>query len=169
MGGAKRFDFGARDADGGTPLYVRADDYEALDAAATALGNEVQRLQSAYDHRCSVIDLGAIRQRDAMWVPKVWGNGCSYGINILAPAVRDGQTQMVIDRRVLLAENDWLHALIQNAVNPHAFNCGWIKHQEFTKMVPTGGCTCGVGGLTKPSAKCPVCGGDHGPPTCCPA
>jgi hypothetical protein len=32
MSEVQRFDFGARDADGTTPLYVRASDYQALEA-----------------------------------------------------------------------------------------------------------------------------------------
>jgi hypothetical protein len=35
-------------------------------------------------------------------------------------------------------------ALLRAAVTPHAFNCGWIRHPDFIKMVPVYECTCGL-------------------------
>lgn len=36
--------------------------------------------------------------------------------------------------------------IIQEAVNPHAFNCGYVKHPTAIKMIPVVPmrCTCGV-------------------------
>lgn len=34
--------------------------------------------------------------------------------------------------------------LLEKAVQPHAFNCGWRKSRTAIKMVPVGGCTCGI-------------------------
>jgi hypothetical protein len=33
---------------------------------------------------------------------------------------------------------------LERAVNPHAFNCGFVKHPDFVKMVPVDGCNCGL-------------------------
>lgn len=41
---------------------------------------------------------------------------------------------------------------IEEAVNPHAFNCGWVKHPDFVKMVPADGCTCGLDRLMRITA-----------------
>lgn len=36
---------------------------------------------------------------------------------------------------------------LERAVNPHAFNCGFVKHPDFVKMVPVDGCNCGLDAL----------------------
>jgi hypothetical protein len=35
-------------------------------------------------------------------------------------------------------------ALLRDAVSPHEFNCGWIEHPDFIKMIPVYKCTCGL-------------------------
>lgn len=37
-----------------------------------------------------------------------------------------------------------LRMALLNAVQPHAFNCGYMKHPTAIKMIPVGKCTCGV-------------------------
>ncbi len=37
-----------------------------------------------------------------------------------------------------------LQRTLGRAVNPHAFNCGFVKHPDFVKMVPVDSCTCGL-------------------------
>jgi hypothetical protein len=47
MSDVKRYDFGARVADGSTPLYVRASDYDALAAENAALRKALQSICGA--------------------------------------------------------------------------------------------------------------------------
>lgn len=47
-------------------------------------------------------------------------------------------------------QNDRIRALeaaLRQAKNPHAFNCGYLKHPTGIKMVPAWDCTCGVAKL----------------------
>ena len=64
---------------------------------------------------------------------EVWG--C---VEVVAALNHDAEVARLTAR---LAQAE---ALLRAAVMPHAFNCGWIRHPDFIKMVPVYECTCGL-------------------------
>jgi hypothetical protein len=102
---------------------------------------DAKRLVQAEDDVCSLHRIGSLEALKRIAAECAKRDYCSCAPLEMSYCVTERFVAQLEAQAARLAQAE---ALLRAAVTPHAFNCGWIRHPDFIKMVPVYKCTCGL-------------------------